>query len=156
MPDRLRRLDETFASLPIYFVTACTHERAEILNDPDIHWCLVEFGQNGEHHGAGLGAYVLMPDHLHAFVGIDDERQTLSNWMKSLKNSVSKGLRDKSIRPPHWQKGFHDHILRSEDSYSEKWEYVRDNPVRAALAQEWGDWPFMGEIFDLEFERTRN
>ena len=154
MPDRLRRLDETFARFPIYFVTACTHKRAATLNDSDVHNCLIEFGQNGAEHGAWLGAYVLMPDHLHAFVAIDDERQILSSWMKSSKNSLSKVLRDKSILPPHWQKGFHDHVLRSEDSYSEKWQYVRDNPVRARLTNEWADWPFTGEIFDLEFERS--
>jgi hypothetical protein len=48
----------------------------------------------------------------------------------------------------------HTHVLRSEESYPEKWEYVRDNPVRAALAKKWSDWPFAGEIFDLEFRRS--
>jgi REP element-mobilizing transposase RayT len=156
MPDRLGRLEETFEALPIYFVTACTHKRDATLNDMEVHDCFIEFGQNGDDYGAWLGAYVIMPDHLHAFVVIDDERQDLSAWMKSLKNSLSKVLRTKSIPAPHWQKGFFDHVLRSEDSYSEKWEYGRDNPVRAGLAREWSDWPFMGEIFDLEFERTRN
>jgi hypothetical protein len=37
------------------------------------------------------------------------------------------------------------------DSYSRKWHYVRDNPVRAGLVIEWSDWPFIGEVFDLEF-----
>jgi len=73
--------------------------------------------------------------------------------MKSLKNALSKVLRDKDVPSPHWQKGFFDHILRSGDSYSEKWEYVRDNPVRAGLVTAWSDWPFSGEIFDLEFRR---
>lgn len=31
------------------------------------------------------GAYVLMPEHLHAFVGFDDQQVQLSEWMKSLK-----------------------------------------------------------------------
>jgi putative transposase len=155
MPDRLRRLDETVHQFPIYFVTTSTYKRVAILNDSEIHKQLVEFGQSGEHHGAWLGAYILMPDHLHVFVAIDDERQKLSTWMKSLKNSLSKVLRQKSILPPHWQKGFHDHLLRSDDSYSEKWEYVRENPVRAGLAHKWIDWPFIGEVFDLEFPRER-
>jgi hypothetical protein len=28
---------------------------------------------------------------------------------------------------------FFDHLLRSNESYSEKWNYVFDNPVRAGL-----------------------
>jgi len=153
MPERLRRLDETFQQLPIYFVTACTHKREPSLNNPDIHERLIQFATEGEKRGAWLGAYVLMPDHLHAFVVIDDEQLELGTWMKSLKNAFSKVLRNKDVPPPHWQKGFFDHILRSGDSYSEKWNYVRENPVRAGLVTAWSDWPFSGEIFDLEFRR---
>src|SRR5213082_3467310 len=70
-----------------------------------------------------------------------------------LKNALSKVLREKDVLSPHWQKGFFDHILRSGDSYSEKWEYVRENPVRASLVKAGTDWPFVGEIFDLEFRQ---
>jgi REP element-mobilizing transposase RayT len=123
------------------------------LNNPAIHKRWIEFGKTGATRGAWLGAYVLMPDHLHAFVVIDDERLKLSAWMKSLKNALSKVLREKDAPSPHWQKGFFDHILRSGDSYSEKWQYVRENPVRAGLVKAWSDWPFAGEVFDLEFRR---
>jgi putative transposase len=57
----------------------------------------------------------------------------------------------KGIPAPHWQKGFFDHILRNEESYCGKWSYVRENPVRAGLVKNWQEWPFVGEIFDLEF-----
>jgi len=40
-----------------------------------------------------------------------------------------------------WQRGFFDHLLRSEESYSEKWNYVRNNPVRAGLVASGDDWP---------------
>ena len=76
------------------------------MSDPDVHQRLVEFGKEGEKRGAWLGAYVLMPDHLHAFVIIDDEQVKLGAWMKSLKNALSKVLREKNIPSPHWQKGF--------------------------------------------------
>jgi hypothetical protein len=48
-----------------------------------------------------------------------------------------------------------DHLLRSGDSYSQKWAYVRENPVRAGLATGWEEWPFLGEIFALEFYDPR-
>ena len=153
MPERLHRLDETFIYFPIYFVTASTHTHRRILNDPDVHNRFIQFAEEGESHGAWIGAYVLMPDHLHLFVVVDDERLELSTWMKSLKNALSKIFRSKDIPAPHWQKGFFDHVLRNEESYAEKWEYVRDNPVRAELVKKWRDWPFAGEIFDLEYRR---
>jgi len=126
-----------------------------MLNDTAVHARLIEFGKRGSDEGAWLGSYVLMPDHLHAFAVIDDRRRNLSSWMKSLKNALSKTLRIKGIPSPHWQKGFFDHILRSEESYGEKWSYVRENPVRAGLVKNWHDWLFLGQIFDLEFRDDR-
>jgi putative transposase len=155
MPERLRRLEYAFQRLPIYFVTSCTHERCAILNNSNVHGRLIEFANKESEHGAWLGAYVLMPDHLHAFVVIDDERMNLSRWIKSLKNSLSKTLRASGVPAPHWQKGFFDHILRTGESYSAKWDYVRENPVRAGFVKQWNEWAFMGEIFDFEFRDDR-
>jgi len=81
------------------------------LNNADVQARLIEFGQAGSDRGAWLGAYVLMPDHLHAFVIIDDRRLSLSIWMKSLTNSLSKTLRALNVPSPHWQKGFFDHMF---------------------------------------------
>jgi len=44
-----------------------------------------------------------------------------------------------NIAAPHWQKGFFDHVLRSGDSYSQKWDYVREN-------QSAPDWQEHGRI----------
>ena len=93
MPERLRRLEYAFQRRPIYFVTACTYERQRILGCVDVHQRFINFAKQGANHGAWLGAYVLMPDHLHAFVVIDDQRMNLSAWIKSLKNALSKVLR---------------------------------------------------------------
>jgi REP element-mobilizing transposase RayT len=62
-----------------------------------------------------------MPDHIHLFVAIDDQRLSLSDWMKSLKGTLSSALRAAGNSPPHWQKGFFGHVLRISDSYSQKW-----------------------------------
>jgi REP-associated tyrosine transposase len=150
-PKRLGRLETVFVDSPIYFVTACTVDRRHILASASVHKALIEFGKHGNEHGAWLGKYVLMPDHLHAFVVLDDEKVTLSRWMKSLKNSLSKAMRSEKISPPHWQKTFFDHVLRGSESYGEKWEYVSENPVRAGLVDRAEDWPYQGEVFPLEF-----
>jgi putative transposase len=97
-----------------------------------------------------------MPDHLHFFVAIDDQRINLSEWMKSLKGVLSANLREAKKQPPYWQKGFFDHALRSSDSYAEKWNYVRENPVRAGLVSRWEEWPYLGEVNFLEYHRDRD
>jgi putative transposase len=81
----------------------------------------------------------------------DDEQIAISVWMKSLKNTISKTLRENGVAPPHWQKTFFDHVLRSSESYSEKWNYFRENPVRAGLVASAEDWPYVGEIFTVEY-----
>ncbi len=148
--ERLRRLDRIFAPSPIFFATACSFDRRPLLANDSVHHRFVEFAQAGETHGAYVGAYVLMPDHLHLFVAFEEER-TIASWMKSLKNSLSKAMRGSGVSAPHWQKGFFDHVLRSSESYEQKWEYVRDNPVRAGLRNKWNDWPYRGEIWQLEY-----
>ena len=148
---RLHRLKLLLVRSPIYFVTACTENRRKILASAPVHETFLPFGQEGPAHGAWIGGYVIMPDHLHVFVAVDDQQITLAAWMKSFKNTISKTLRSSGVDAPHWQKTFFDHLLRNSESYSEKWNYVRENPVRAGLAKKAEDWPFVGQIFPLEY-----
>jgi hypothetical protein len=53
------------------------------------------------------------------------------------------------LERPFWQKRFFDHVMRSAESYEQKWTYVRDNPVRAGLVGRAEDWPYQGEIHHL-------
>ncbi|MGA7292144.1 MAG: hypothetical protein WBW53_05840 [Terriglobales bacterium] len=36
---------------------------------------------------------------------------------------------------PVWQEESFDHVLRSEESFAQKVEYIRQNPVRAGLVR---------------------
>jgi REP element-mobilizing transposase RayT len=150
MVERLQRLERVFQRHPIYFLTAVTADRRAILADAFVRAAVEQFALAGPGHGAWLGGYVLMPDHLHAFVALDDQQLSLSTWMKSLKNALSKTLRTAGVAAPHWQKGFFDHLLRSTESYAEKWVYVRENPARAGFVARAEDWPYAGEPFPLE------
>ena len=152
---RLKRLDILYQHFPVYFVTACTAKRQKLLASELIHSAFKAFADSAPKYGAWVGAYVLMPDHLHLFLAIDDQKTNLSKWMKSLKGTLSSVLRAEAKPPPYWQKGFFDHVLRSSDSYSEKWYYVRENPVRAGLTNSWNTWPYLGEICDLRFHDAR-
>jgi len=147
---RLRRLDLIIPRNPIFFITACTFGRKQILRQEAIHGTFVDFAQKAGERGHWIGAYVLMPDHLHLFAVPPDSRvDVLSRWVKSLKNTISKKWREMGIPAPHWQKGFFDHVLRSDESLARKWLYVRENPVRAGLVKRWEDDPYQGQIHPL-------
>jgi putative transposase len=148
---RLHRLRRTFAHSPLYFVTLCTHGRVPLLATDDVHVAFVDFTCRGDSYGVYVGRFVIMPDHAHIFLSIAEGSTTLSAWMKSLKNALSKIFRQQGHSSPHWQKGFFDHVMRSADSYSEKWDYVRSNPVRAGLVATPDAWPYQGTIHDLRF-----
>jgi len=45
-----------------------------------------------------------------------------------------------------WQPDCWDTQLRSGEHYREKWEYVRQNPVRKELVEISDDWPWQGEL----------
>ena len=93
-----------------------------------------------------------MPDHMHLFVFVPDPGLPLSRWMQALKSVLGKTLLKQGVEKPHWQEGFFDHLLRSGESYAQKWEYVRANPVRAGLCGSVEQWPFQGELMTIEFD----
>jgi putative transposase len=148
MKDRLTRLDRIYQEAPIFFITCCTPERQKTLASDSLHQSFRNFCQSAVERHIFVGRYVIMPDHLHFFVHLA-ESMKLSIWIKSRKNSLSKMLRENGILAPHWQKGYFDHLLRSNESYEEKWAYVWLNPARRGLVKEARAWPFQGEIFPL-------
>ena len=76
---------------------------------------------------------------------------TLISWVRSLKVMLGKALLRLGHDTPHWQEGFFDHVLRSGESYAEKMDYIRQNPVRTGLAADPDLWPYQGEIHPANF-----
>jgi len=73
----------------------------------------------------------------------------LGRTVAALKAAITKALRAGQAELDVWQDGFFDHLLRSAESYAEKWHYVRNNPVRAGLVATPETWTFQGEIVPL-------
>ena len=134
--------------MPLFFVTLNTHKRQSLLANQEVHEIFIAYCERGSLRGAGVGRYVLMPDHIHLFVRLSPDL-SLAQWVRNLKRSISETIFENA---PHWQEGFFDHLLRGRDSYSQKWEYVRQNPVRAGLAASCDNWPYQGEIMRLPFD----
>ncbi|HXJ95154.1 MAG TPA: transposase [Terriglobia bacterium] len=152
---RLQRLQWLYTQHPIYFVTFSTEPRRAILDNASTHQAFIRFAGRAPSYGVHPGYYVLMPDHVHLFAAFASNAVSLSTWMKSLKNSLSKALRASQTAAPHWEKDFFDHVLRSKESYEQKVAYVRQNPVRAGLVQRAEDWPYQGHIFNLAFIKEK-
>ena len=93
-----------------------------------------------------------MPDHIHFFASPSTEAKSRADWLKLWKSVSARRLtKEFNVSPPFWQPDTFDHIMRSAESYAEKWDYVRSNPVRAGLAARSEDWPWQGEIHSLAF-----
>ena len=149
----LRRLERIWVESPIYFVTTCTKNRMPVLARDDIVQILIEEWRNARDlHGWAIGRYVIMPDHVHFFCAPELEAKTLSDFVGAWKSWTSRrvrklhGPRSAPAATTLWQREFFDHVLRSSESYSEKWDYVRENPVRARLVESGDEWKYAGEI----------
>jgi putative transposase len=151
-PKRPPRLELLYSSVrPFYFVTFNTHERLSLLARKEMHDAFHSFCTRAQDHDIAVGRYVIMPDHIHLFVAFPITGLTLSEWIHALKTVLGKQLLRLGMQKPHWQEGFFDHVLRSAESYAQKWEYVRMNPVRAGLVARPEDWPYQGEIVKIPF-----
>jgi hypothetical protein len=40
--------------------------------------------------------------------------------------------------------------VRNDESYSQKWDYVRENPVRVELVVQTDEWPYQGEFVVID------
>lgn len=149
----MQRLKFLYTPTPVYFLTAWTESRLWTLNNDKVHRSFIKFAEQATKHHVLVGLYMIMPNHIHLFAAFSPESPALPNWMKALRGNLSKQLREMSGSGTHWQKDFFDHVMRSEESYRQKWQYVRENPVRAGLVQRSEDWPYQGEIHRLVFSK---
>lgn len=96
-----------------------------------------------ERHGWWIGKYVVMPDHVHFITtptpGQDNPvHRAVGKWKEWTARRI---LKHTAAVAPLWRPEFFDHLLRNQESLAEKWDYVRDNPVRAGLVERCEDWP---------------
>ncbi|MFZ3377174.1 MAG: transposase [Chthoniobacterales bacterium] len=138
MHEHLRRLDRVWIEPPIYFITTCTRDRRNVLTHETAASALIdEWKRARERHRWAIGRYVIMSDHVHFFCRPEREAKTLSRFVGAWKTWTSRKIQKARPQPTAtattpqalWQREFFDHLLRSSDSYSEKWNYVRENPV---------------------------
>ena len=86
-----------------------------------MHQTFIEFAKDGAKRNVAVGRYVIMPDHVHLFVR-GGQGFYLGRWIASLKQALAKSASRSKTRGRIWQEGFFDHVIRNDESYSEKWE----------------------------------
>ena len=130
----------------VVFDTICTKDKTPWLDDPIIHDCLVDVWRNADLWL--VGRYVIMPNHIHLFAWATDTAIDFENWVKYWKSQFSRLHKD----PKHkWQPDHWDTRMRNAAAYEDKWNYVRQNPVRHGFVVDPDDWPYQGEVFEMRW-----
>jgi REP element-mobilizing transposase RayT len=120
----------------VIFVTFCKSNRdpfAEAARDLVLAHCVHDHGKRIE-----LEAAVVMPDHVHLLLTPLPDDQGMPHSLPFILKLI-KGMSARSVNKlagksgPVWQEESFDHVVRSEKSFQEKLEYLRQNPVRRGL-----------------------
>ena len=130
----------------IVFLTVCSRKRKPVLDNPIVHAALIDSWL--EASSWLIGSYSIMPDHIHLFCAPSAENHEIETWVTFWKRCLRRRL--KTNEPLFQAHSFH-HRLRQNESYSEKWDYVRMNPVRAGLVADPDHWPYQGVLNELDW-----
>ena len=120
------------------------------------NWCAIP-----EHFPhAELGAYVVMPNHVHGIIIIHENRmatnsspsvgarhasplpphgvkpQSIGAIVGSYKSSVTKRIGRELQTSGIWQRNYYEHIIRNEAEYSRIHAYIESNPARWIMDDE--------------------
>lgn len=95
-----------------------------------------------------LHVAVVMPEHVHLLLtplrDADGWPIPLSKILKLIKGISAHSINRAFHREgPLWQDESFDHVLRSDESFAEKMEYIRQNPVRRGLAKTPEEYPWL-------------
>ena len=72
-----------------------------------------------------VDSHSILPDHVHLLLRlrpVEQDPPSVSRIVRMMKRAVTK-----QAGHTVWQKGFHDHIIRTEEDYQNAWNYVQYN-----------------------------
>jgi REP element-mobilizing transposase RayT len=91
-------------------------------------------------------AWVVMPDHLHWLLTL--QAGTLQALMRRLKSRSAIAINTLSHgHGQFWQRGYHDHAVRTDDDLAALARYVVANPLRAGLVKSLRDYPLWDAVW---------
>ncbi|MBL0702230.1 MAG: transposase [Desulfosarcina sp.] len=132
-----------------YFITFNTQNKQPYFNDFNLA-CLFcqQITLNEKKHHCTWLTWVLMPDHFHGLLRLDNKNENLSKVVGALKGSssfvINKELKNKGKL---WQSSFYDRALRAEDDRKNISRYIAANSLRKKLVSNVGDYPFWNSVY---------
>ncbi|MGI3744702.1 MAG: REP-associated tyrosine transposase [Janthinobacterium lividum] len=141
---RLGRFSE---SGQIYLLTSVTRGRAPFFSDWRMGRLLVNAFRQAEEEGAAKSlAWVVMPDHFHWLVELQNAH--LPVLMCKTKSRTVRAFNELSGGSHRlWQKGYHDRAIRKEEDLQAVARYIVANPIRAGLVSRVHDYPLWDAIW---------
>ena len=142
-PNRLTEYD--YSQNGAYFVTVCTQDRKKILSSivgDDAHIVPKPYGIITEKYIRNvpeITKYVIMPDHIHMIIRLDNGSMWASTPTKPQSSRVAnigrsiKILTTKEIGTAIFQRSYYDHVIRNQKDYDEIWQYIENNPLKWVL-----------------------
>jgi len=127
----------------VYFVTLCVLDRRRVLAN-DLAFAAFQHAVKRLTDWTVI-AGLFMPDHLHLLAAPKEREAAVGNLSGALKRWIRQELQAKW----QWQPGCFDRLLRSGESTTRKWLYIRENPARAGLVKTWQQWPYRIGFDDL-------
>ena len=145
-PTRLKDFD--YSSKGAYFITICTEKRINYLSQIESEKIiLTPIGQRVEEQIIALKkrykslkilTYVIMPNHIHLLLEIYEEggaspSPTITDIICAFKSLVSKIVKKEYSIAKLFQRSFYDHVIRNENDYLIKLNYILENPIKWTL-----------------------
>jgi putative transposase len=95
-------------------------------------------------------AAVVLPDHVHVLAQPLPKQEggvfNLTEILHSVKSFSSQKINQQRKEPGSlWQAESFDRIVRDEAEFLEKWQYIRNNPLKMDLAQSSEEYPWLYE-----------
>jgi len=133
-----------------YHITWGTHERQKLLDLTGLASEVCRILQaEAVHTHTDLFAFCVMPDHVHILLRPNGSDPI--QYVQTVKGKTTRAYWKLGGVGKLWQRGFYDHILRSEESLFRIAQYILVNPVRAGLTDVLGAYPFCGStVFKIE------
>jgi REP element-mobilizing transposase RayT len=100
----------------------------------------IAFGQDKLRHYE-IGAFVVMPNHVHVLVIPRESIATLTRRLKGYTARQANRILGRTGEA-FWQPESYDHWVRSEQEWGRIVRYIENNPVRAGLAARPEDYPW--------------
>jgi len=138
----------------IIFITGVTRDRTPYLgleNNLELFWETMRRVQ--ELHPFRLLAFVILPDHFHWLMRVDDEKGNFSTVLHSIKRNYTLNFKKAhGITTPFncWQERFWDHVIRDEWDLNNHFDYIHWNPVKHGYVQWPEEWPHSTYLHWLE------